>query len=281
MERGGGFMKSKRIGGWLSERRFASEWIVILAMAGVAACSDDSGIAGDPHDAGGTADVHTVHWTYEGDDGPEHWGDLSPDYALCKTGEKQSPVDIPSSVVPGPLQGVTLAYAAAPGAIFDNGHTVQVNITGGNKITEGGKDYALAQFHFHMHSEHSVGGASQPLEMHLVHTASDGAYTVLGVFLKSGAANAPLDEVFTQMASATETPAPLSHDIDPTTLIPAVKDGWAYDGSLTTPPCTEGVNWRVYGVPLEASPEQIDKFKHDPSNRPSQPLNARTVSGGN
>jgi carbonic anhydrase len=274
-------MKSKRIGGLLSERRRASGWVVILAMAGVAACSDDDGGAGDAHDAGGTADGHTVHWTYEGNEGPEHWGDLSPDYALCKSGETQSPIDIPSSVAPGSINGMTLIYIAAPGTIFDNGHTVQVNITGGSTLTEGGKDYTLAQFHFHKHSEHTVGGISQPLEMHLVHTASDGAYTVLGVFLKSGAANTALDEVFTKMPSATETPAPLSHDIDPIALLPTVKDGWAYDGSLTTPPCTEGVHWRVYGVPLEASPEQIAKFTHDPSYRPSQPLNARTVTGGN
>jgi carbonic anhydrase len=273
-------LKSKRVSGFLSEGAFAPAWVVILAMAGVAACSDSSNGGGDSQDAGG-ADGQILHWTYEGAEGPEHWSELSPDYVLCNTGEQQSPVDIPSSVAPGPINGVTLTYAAAPGAILDNGHTVQVNITGGNKITEGGKDYHLAQFHFHKHSEHTVGGASQRLEMHLVHTASDGAYTVLAVFLKSGAANTALDEVFSKMASATETAAPLSHDIDPTALLPAVKDGWVYDGSLTTPPCTEGVHWRVYGVPLEASSEQIAKFMHDPSYRPSQPLNARTVAGGN
>jgi carbonic anhydrase len=265
----------------VSEAAFATGSAVLLTMAGVAGCSDDD-TGGDTHDAGSSADGHTVHWTYEGEDGPEHWGELSSDYALCKTGQRQSPVDIPSSVVPGPITGIMFAYSAAPGAIFDNGHTVQINVSSAsNKITEGGKEFSLAQFHFHKHSEHTVAGMAQPLEMHLVHTASDGAYTVLGVFLKSGAANAALDEVFTKMASATEAPAPLDHDVDPATLLPTVKDGWVYDGSLTTPPCTEGVKWRIYGVPLEASPEQIAKFTHDPSYRPSQPLGTRTIAGGN
>jgi carbonic anhydrase len=245
----------------------------------------DRAVASDmaaPGDVAAAADG-PAHWTYEGEEGPEHWGAL-PGYALCGTGAEQSPVDIVKWAQFAPLAGVTTTYAAAAATVKDNGHTVQVDFTDAtNKVTIEGKDYTLLQFHFHAHSEHTVAGASFPLELHLVHRAADGELAVLGVLFKTGAQNVPLAEVFDKMATATETPAALTGKPDPTALLPANKNGWVYKGSLTTPPCSEGVRWHVYSTPQEISAEQLARFTghHAMSFRPVQGLKARLVSGGN
>src|SRR5258706_12125131 len=221
-------------------RRMFPNWVVgaLAAACGLGCASSKPAAATADAGANGLEDATgpvKAHWSYEGAEGPEHWGMLSSDYALCGSGQKQSPIDMPASVHPMPLSGVAFAYAAAPGTIVDNGHTVQVDFMGGsNSITVGGTQYNLLQFHFHKHSEHTVGGASQPLEIHLVHQAADKSLAVLGIFYKVGAAHAALNEVFEKMPMATQTPTPLSGSIDPTSLLPTDKDGWIYDGSLTT-----------------------------------------------
>jgi carbonic anhydrase len=236
-----------------------------------------------PDAAGGDAAAAAPHWSYEGEEGPAHWGDI-PEYATCKTGVQQSPVDVPRWVQFAPLADLTFAYAASPATIKDNGHTVQVDFTGGtNTLTIGGKAFALAQFHFHAHSEHTLGGRELPLEMHLVHKAADGELAVLGVLFKSGAENGALAPVFAGAATATMDPAALTAPLDPAQLLPANKNGWAYSGSLTTPPCSEGVRWHVFSTVVELSPAQLDSFtaKHAVSSRPVQGLGARTIAGGN
>ena len=241
------------------------------------------------HDAGTSAAADashaptpSAHWTYEGEEGPEHWGDLAPSYATCKTGGEQSPIDIPASVASAELAGIALSYAPAPVAIVDNGHTVQVNFVGGsNAITIAGKEYKLLQYHFHKHSEHTLGGAPLPLEVHLVHKASDGRLAVLGAFYSVGAVNEALQGVFDAMHSATATATSLPFTFDPSVLLPSDRAGWTYDGSLTTPPCSEGVKWNVFAAVQEVSEDQLAAFHHDPSARPVQPLGARTLHGGN
>jgi carbonic anhydrase len=237
------------------------------------------------NDAAGTKSdaAAAPHWTYEGEEGPAHWGALAGN-ALCGSGVQQSPIDIVKWTQFAPLAGLTFAYAAAPATIKDNGHTVQVDLADAtNKLTIAGKDYALLQFHFHAHSEHTIAGVSFPLEMHLVHRAADGELAVVGVLFKMGAANAALAEVFDKMAAATETPVALGAQPDPTALLPANRNGWAYQGSLTTPPCSESVRWHVYSTPVEASAAQMAKFtsRHAISFRPVQGLKGRAVSGGN
>jgi carbonic anhydrase len=225
------------------------------------------------------------HWEYEesAETGPAHWGDVGGGaYATCKTGTQQSPIDIPASVGPGPLAGVRVSYSPAPATVVDNGHSVQFTFTGGsNKATIEGKDYKLMQFHFHRPSEHTVAGKRYPLEVHLVHQASDGQLAVLGVLFETGGAdNAALAPVFDSLARATPTPTAVAVPIDPAALLPTDRSGWTYRGSLTTPPCTEGVSWNVYARPVAASATQVQEFHHDRSIRPVQPLEGRTVSGG-
>jgi carbonic anhydrase len=235
---------------------------------------------------GGIGVYALTRWGYNeaAPDGPAHWGDLGVgEFATCKGGKEQSPIDIPSSVPPGPMAGIALSYAPAPVTIVDDGHTVQYTFAGGtNKVTIAGKDFALVQFHFHKESEHTVGGQRHALEIHLVHRASDGELAVLGVLLDAGPDdNVLLAGVFDHLALATAAHTALANAVDPNALVPGDRSGWSYSGSLTTPPCTEGVRWHVYATALTASAAQLARFRHHPSLRPAQPLLARNVSGGN
>jgi carbonic anhydrase len=254
--------------------RIAIANLVALAALGCASTTTTAG-------HGGSA----PHWEYgeNAEEGPARWGDLGGGaYKACKSGTQQSPIDIPAGLAPRPLAGVAISYTPAPATVVDNGHTVQVAFSGGaNKVTIAGKDYTLLQFHFHRPSEHTIAGKRYPLEVHLVHRASDGQLAVLGVLFETGSAdNAALAPIFDSVAQATATPAAVAPAIDPAALLPTDRSGWAYQGSLTTPPCTEGVAWHVYAQPLSVSAAQVGKFHHDPSSRPVQPLDGRTVSSG-
>jgi carbonic anhydrase len=218
-----------------------------------------------------------VHWSYEGESGPEHWGDLSPDFAACAAGVEQSPIDIP---VGAPVNLADIAFSYQPSAvnIFNNGHTIQVNYDQGSSITLDGSTYYLAQFHFHAASEHAVGGAHDPLELHLVHRNAQGGLAVVGVLLKAGAENAAYAPVFQNLPPQESQPTPVAGaTVDASKLLPAQRTYWRYNGSLTTPPCTEGVKWLVMNTPVELSDAQIAAFttifKNDA--RPVQPFHSR------
>src|SRR5687768_13242225 len=139
-----------------------------------------------------------AHWTYEGEEGPEHWGELSADYAPCETGRAQSPIDV-AIADPADLANVTFSYQPAELTIVNNGHTVQVNYPPGSTITVDEKSFELAQFHFHAPSEHRINGVAAAAELHLVHRASDAALAVVGILLTEGEANAALAPVFANL----------------------------------------------------------------------------------
>ena len=219
-----------------------------------------------------------VHWSYEGESGPEHWGDLSPDFAACAKGVEQSPVDIPAST---PVNPADIAFSYRPSAvnIFNNGHTVQVNYDQGSSITFDGATYNLVQFHFHAASEHAIGGAHDPMEIHLVHRNAQGGLAVVGVLLKAGAENAAYAPVLQNLPAQESQPAPVAGaTVDANTLLPTQRSYWRYNGSLTTPPCSEGVKWLVMNTPVELSEAQIAAFTSIFKNdaRPVQPFNSRT-----
>jgi carbonic anhydrase len=217
---------------------------------------------------------HEAHWSYSGDDGPEFWGLLSQDYALCSQGKDQSPVNLPSTLLPPEeLSHLQIGYASSRGTLRDNGHTIVVELNGNNELIVDEESYELVQFHFHAQSEHQVDKEHYPLELHLVHTSSSGGLAVLGVFVAEGEHNESLAEVFQAMSEASGDPLPLETQLDLPTLVPAEITGWNYPGSLTTPPCTEGVHWNVLATPLTASAAQIGAFSalHAGSNRPVVP----------
>jgi carbonic anhydrase len=234
--------------------------------AGVAIASD-----APAHD--GSA---AVHWSYEGEGSPEKWGELQADFKVCQLGVEQTPIDL-SNGIKGDVGSVEYDYKPLPLRILNNGHTIQVNADPGSACVIGGMRYELLQFHIHHPSEHLLAGKGFDLECHFVHKASTGALAVTGVFIRPGAANAPLKAFFDQMPDREGPEVRLGGIIDIASFVPKNGGYFRYMGSLTTPPCSEGLTWTVHKEPVEASIEQIQKFASlFPKNaRPVQRRNRR------
>lgn len=217
------------------------------------------------------------HWSYSGDHGPQEWGELSPDFVMCGMGKNQSPIDL-SGGIDTDLPELSFDYPnrGLVGEV-NTGHTLQENLKPGNFLTVRGKRFEAKQFHFHSPSEHRIDGKSFPLAIHLVHVSEAGNLVVVGILFEEGERNALLDQL-----SGFRPPhlPPYTGLIDHNILISSRREYYTYNGSLTTPPCTEGVYWVVLKNPIFASKEQIDRFRETmgaDTNRPVQPLNSRTV----
>ncbi len=221
-----------------------------------------------------------VHWTYEGEEGPEHWGDIKSAYALCGTGTTQSPIDI-TTTVSTDIGDIAFNYAPSALNIFNNGHTIQAAYDAGSSITYNGVQYDLLQFHFHHHSEHSINGVISPLEIHFVHRSAEGALAVVGVMLNEGDADAEAyTSVFASLPPEESEVATIEGaTINATDMLPAEKTYYTYSGSLTTPPCSEGVRWLLLDTPITVSAAQIEAFSaiFELNARPVQQQNARDV----
>jgi carbonic anhydrase len=217
------------------------------------------------------------HWGYEGATGPARWSELSADFRTCALGQDQTPVDLHAGIMARP-GSVSFNYQAMPLKVTNNGHTIQVNVPSGNRMMLGADDYQLLQFHFHHPSEHLLEGKGFDLECHFVHRTGNGALAVVGVFIRPGAENAALAPIWQAMPDK-ESPeiAVPGITVDTAALLPKDRFYYRYMGSLTTPPCTEGITWTVFRAPVEASPEQIRRFAAlFPDNaRPVQPLHRR------
>lgn len=223
-----------------------------------------------------------AHWTYEGAEGPEHWGEIADTYRACSVGKNQSPIDLESSQeIKAQLSPLTLAYKAGGKEVLNNGHTIQVSYEPGNTLTLDGHSYELKQFHFHAPSENEIDGKQYPMEAHLVHADKDGHLAVVALmFTESATDNPALNQFWSQIPAKAEEKAALTTKVDASKLLPAKHDYYRFDGSLTTPPCTEGVVWLVMKQPVSTSKAQIAKFTQimgHPNNRPVQAVNARTV----
>jgi carbonic anhydrase len=245
----------------------ASRLLVVLGLLALVMAATGSTRAQGP-----------VHWSYDGEAGPEHWGELSPDYALCSTGQEQSPINIPAAA---PLNPANLTYSYLPSSltILNNGHTVQVNYDAGSELVIKGERYQLVQFHFHAHSEHTLDGHAAPLELHLVHSNAQGALAVVGVWIESGGENAAFAPIMSHLP-ASESPAQTvpGEQVDAQRLLPTERTYYRYNGSLTTPPCAEHVTWLMLKTPVEISAAQIGAYTalFDHTYRPTQPLNGRS-----
>ena len=223
-------------------------------------------------------------WSYEGVTGAEHWGSLDPEYAACNSGREQSPIDIRNAEKVD-LPALRFEYQSGPlKYLTNNGYTIRVNYHDaperGSFLLVGGKRYQLRQFHFHRPSEEYMQGRAYDMEVHFMHEASDGKVAGVAVLLKAGSANATIQQIWDHMpktAGKEEEIAGVA--VDPTGLLPHDDAYYTYMGSLTAPPCTEGVTWFVLKTPVEISPEQINAFAtlypHDV--RPVQPLHGRVV----
>jgi carbonic anhydrase len=224
---------------------------------------------------------HAPHWSYRGDTGPTHWRSLETAFAACGVGREQSPIDIRSTAVQkSDLPAIRFAYQPGPLKIIDNGHTVQVNVAPGSTIEVGGRRFELVQFHFHRPSEEAIDGRHQDMVAHLVHKDAEGRLGVVAVLLKAGAINPAVASLWNNLPSHKEVEVAVPGvTIDPADLLPADRAYFTFAGSLTTPPCSEGVTWFVLKHPTTLSTGEIERFARlYPNNaRPVQPLNGRVV----
>jgi len=221
------------------------------------------------------------HWSYEGEEGPDHWGALSDEFKSCSDGLNQSPVDL-AGAVNAELPELVFEYYSNPVDEINNGHTIQQNIKPGSFLRVPARDqsFQLKQFHFHSPSEHTVNDKSFAMEMHFVHSNEEGALAVVGVLFEEGEMHEELGKLWSFMPENAGETSQKPIGIEETNLLPPTRDYFAYSGSLTTPPCSEGVKWIVLKTPIEASADQIALFKermHADNNRPVQPNNARYI----
>ncbi len=221
------------------------------------------------------------HWGYTGSAGPEHWGELKQEFVACKTGTRQSPIDINlTQSLPANLGDIKFDYQSISPEVLNNGHTIQVNYSKGSSITVADREFELAQFHFHTPSENTVNGKAYDMEMHLVHKNINGELAVVGVFFKQGKQNAELEKLWRRLPEHSGGKQTLSDtSLSVADLLPQDRAYTHFNGSLTTPPCSEGVNWFVVKEPVEASAEQIARISAIIGNnaRPVQKLNNRFV----
>jgi len=221
--------------------------------------------------------AHDVHWGYEGDNGPEHWGDNFP---VCGKGKKQSPLNIV-----GPFEKskdtLTVDYKEGPLKIINNGHTIQVNLEPGSTLTIGKESFDLLQFHFHRPSEEQVDGKNAAMVAHFVHKSKEGKLAVIGVLLNEGKESAAIKTLWANLPPKEgEEYLPAKVVFNPGSMLPKELGFYNYEGSLTTPPCTEGVQFYILKAPVELSKAQAAKFPFKLNARPVQSLNGRKITTG-
>jgi carbonic anhydrase len=240
--------------------------IAAMASVSLAACSQ----ADAPAAEGEEATTEAPKWGYGEEDGPAKWGDISEEFATCKTGLEQSPIDLPAASEANMIT-VTTNYAATEAKIEDKGKTIQADFAEGFTLTSGENEYGLIQVHMHTPSENTIEGKAFPLTAHFVHANADGGLAVLGIMYEEGDANPAIQAMLDNVGGSAE--------MDITAMIPAELTAYNFPGSLTTPPCSEGVNWHVVSTPVTASAEQIAALTEAMGNnaRPVQPLNDRSL----
>lgn len=240
-----------------------------------------AGAIGVGHGAG-QGDLLTPHWGYDGDGGPAQWGRLKPEFAKCTSGSRQSPIDIRDGVKVE-LEPIKFSYQSSGFSVVDNGHTIQVNVGPGNTISVLGRRFELLQFHFHRPSEERVNGRRFDMVAHLVHKDGDGRLAVIAVLLERGAAQDVLQTVWNNLPLERNDEVVAGKAIDLNALLPIDRSYFTYMGSLTTPPCTEGVLWMVLRQPVPMSSEQIGIFSRlYPMNaRPIQSASGRLIKESN
>jgi carbonic anhydrase len=255
-------------------------WIlagVTAAVVALCGCSSSSGAAPAPtFDAGSTPAPAPAHWAYDGEEGPDHWAELSADYETCEAGTEQSPIDL--RVAGTSLSDVLeLEYGTVTEHVTDTGHTFQLNADADTGLSYQGVDYSLVQMHFHDPSEHTIDGVASPVEFHFLNADDAGNLLVVSVLAREGAHN-PHYEAFID-ATTSRASNDVTGEVDLAAMLPDSLQHFAYSGSLTTPPCTEGVQWIVMNTPVELDSAQVAELQgaYAHNNRPTQPVGDRTV----
>ncbi|SDC15049.1 carbonic anhydrase [Acinetobacter boissieri] len=226
----------------------------------------------------------TTHWGYDEDVSPEHWGSLSEQFKTCETGKNQTPINIAQTYKSTTKHKLDIQYKASPNDIIFNGHTVQINTKNDDHhdyIEIDHEKFFLKQFHFHTPSENEIYGKQYPLEMHFVHVNNKGELAVLAVMFNIGQENSELNTLWKNVPEKENEDKIFSQNINIEKFIPKNHGYYRFSGSLTTPPCSEGLIWIILKQPLTLSNQQLDIFKtrlsHHHNQRPIQPLNGRIV----
>ncbi|WP_312241178.1 carbonic anhydrase family protein [Pantoea sp.] len=219
------------------------------------------------------------HWTYEGKAGPAHWAELNPDFVVCHSGKFQSPIDIRSAVSAN-LPALDLNFHTAAETLVNNGHTIQITVDDDEDFLLDGERFKLVQYHFHTPSENLIAGKQYPLEAHFVHINGQGELAVVAVMFVIGAENIALNSILPSIPSTVNKVVNIGQRIDLTDLFPAKRHYYRFSGSLTTPPCTEGLRWLIMKQPVTLSAMQLTIFQKalkQSNNRPVQPLHGRQI----
>ncbi len=210
------------------------------------------------------------HWHYDGDSGPGHWGKLNPAWAKCDSGQRQSPIDIRDGLRVD-LEPINFEYKPARFNVLDNGHTVQVNVSTGNAMILTGRSYELVQFHFHLPSEERINGKGYPMVLHMLHKDLAGRLAMVAVLIEEGTTHQAVQQVWNNLPLEKNDPVVATASLDLARLLPSRREYFTYMGSLTTPPCSEGVLWVVMKEPIQLSSQQIAIFSR------LYPMNARPI----
>jgi len=231
-----------------------------------------------PAFANSTGTGNSWHWSYGGSNNPTQWGQIDRNFALCELGKSQSPINVKNPVASTTLD-IDFDYKPSPLVVVNNGHTIQVNYEQGSSVNINGENYSLLQFHFHTPSEHTINSKASALELHLVHRNDAGKLAVVGVLLTEGNANPVIEEVWQNIPETGKTNTVSDRLINAINLLPRSKAYYSYVGSLTTPPCSEGVKWNLLVEPMTVSEEQIATFAkiYQVDARPIQPTNGRSI----
>lgn len=239
-----------------------------IALAAIALCTA----------AAANAQGANPHWEYKGKHGATHWGELEAGFEACARGAAQSPVNIRKTVKEA-LPALDFQYTPAAPTLLNNGHTVQVNMPAGSKLVVDGKPMELLQFHFHTPSEEAINGKRFDLVAHFVHRDDQGRLGVIAVLFKRGKPNAAWGQVLAHLPRDGETIGVQGLNLGLASLLPPKLGYYAFEGSLTTPPCSEGVSWMVLKTPVEISGAQLATFRklYSANARPLQPLNGRVI----
>ena len=222
---------------------------------------------------------HKVHWGYEGKEGPVFWGSMDPAFEMCSKGRNQSPIDL-RGFIEAELAEIPYTDNGSWQGIINNGHTIQVNVSPGSTIEIDGMTFSLLQFHFHSPSENLLEGKSFPLEAHFVHKNPKGDLAVVALLFEYGPENKVIQRLWEKIPENAGEKAKIEPTFRPYDLLPDKRDYYRFNGSLTTPPCSEGVRWIVLKSHATVSRQQVERFKkvmHHPNNRPVQPINARPI----
>jgi carbonic anhydrase len=225
------------------------------------------------------AESNNIHWGYIGGDDPQHWGEISPDFQLCQMGHQQSPINL-GEIAATEAEALKIDYHPTPLKILNNGHTIQVNYQPGSSITFKGETFELLQFHFHHPSEHRINGEATDLEIHFVHRSDQGKLAVVGVLAQIGSLNASLEPIWQVLPKEITPETTISNMmVNGNSILPGDRHFYEYSGSLTTPPCSEGVLWLVMAKAIQLSPTQLDQFAKifSLNARPTQPLDGRQI----